>query len=471
MRTLLNTGIAPPAPGMPAAAISAIVVDPGAPLVIYAGVGAAAFPGPEGGVLERTDGGATWTAANNGLTSGRDVRTLVIDPSAPATLYAGTFGTGVFKTTDGGQNWVQMNIGTTDVLVLAIDPQAPATLYAGVGAGTGGAVTSTDGGVTWSPFNAGLPQPPSGTFVMAISPSGACLHAAFGGGLWHLTTRPDACDVSAPPVLQTTLTTAVLPNARAVQVNSLLSVNATVINTGPATALGVGISLASLVPVNFSYWRLDTSVFPPKLVGLNAPVDIPACVPPAACPQENFVLFMTPTAPFGPTEVVFAFRGTNTPAAPTLVGINTLLVFSSATPTPDMVAVAGTCTNNGIVPIPMPEVFPCPVPAIPDIGFFVVATTNPGIADTITVTADTGGSAVPVGISICETNPLSGLCVSTLGSSAVTFVPAGGQPTFAVFLTATAPIPFDPAANRVFLRFRRSDGTIVGGTSVAVRAP
>jgi hypothetical protein len=357
---------------------------------------------------------------NNGLAGLRDVRTLVIDPSAPATLYLGTFGTGAFKTTNGGQSWSSLNIGPADVLVLAIDPQAPAILYAGVGSGTGGAVMSADGGATWSPFNPGLPQPLA-TFVMEISPSGACLHAAFGGGLWHLTTRPDACDLSAPPPPPTTLVAAVLPNARAVQVGTPVTVNATVINAGSAPALQVGISLATLVPADFSYQLYDTSVFPPKLAGVpNTPVDIAACAPPAPCPLKDFVLFMTPRGPFRPTELVFNFQGTNTPPVTTLVGINTLLLLASATPTPDIVALAGTCTADGIVYIPLPPILLCPVPQVPGIGFFVVATTNLGISDTITATVDVnafdaGGNPVPVNISICETNPVFGRLHLALG--------------------------------------------------------
>ena len=69
---------------------------------------------------------------------------LAIDPSAPATLYAGT-DSGVFKSTNAGGNWTAINTGLTNtcVLALVIDPSAPATLYAGT---LGGVFKSTDGG-------------------------------------------------------------------------------------------------------------------------------------------------------------------------------------------------------------------------------------------------------------------------------------------------------------------------------------
>jgi len=48
-------------------------------------------------VFKSTDGGASWSAINSGLTNIR-VRALAIDPANPTTLYAGTDGSSVFKT-------------------------------------------------------------------------------------------------------------------------------------------------------------------------------------------------------------------------------------------------------------------------------------------------------------------------------------------------------------------------------------
>ena len=49
------------------------------------------------------------------------------------TIYAGTNGAGVFKSTDGGENWTDICTGlpSTEVHVLAIDPMNPSILYAG----------------------------------------------------------------------------------------------------------------------------------------------------------------------------------------------------------------------------------------------------------------------------------------------------------------------------------------------------
>jgi hypothetical protein len=78
---------------------------------------------------------------------GQTIFALAIDPSTSTTLYAGTSGRGVLKSTDGGGNWTAVNAGLTNSYVeaLAIDPSTPTTLYAGT---RGGVFKSTDGGVT-----------------------------------------------------------------------------------------------------------------------------------------------------------------------------------------------------------------------------------------------------------------------------------------------------------------------------------
>src|SRR5438876_11293942 len=104
--------------------------------------------------LHRAEAGVNaWTT--NGPHS-ETINALAIDPQTPTTLYAGTSGHGVFKSTDGGGNWSAVNTGLTTlyggvvVNTLPIDPQTHTAPYAGssgdgffdgsVGRGTGGAV-------------------------------------------------------------------------------------------------------------------------------------------------------------------------------------------------------------------------------------------------------------------------------------------------------------------------------------------
>ena len=137
-----------------------LVVDPTNPSVLYAG-------SLWGGVLKSTDWGAQWRDMNKGLTNPR-VRTLVIDPINSSTLYAGTEGGGVFQSTDGGANWVVINNDLTilDVRALAIDPNDSSSLYAGT---IGGVFKSVDQGASWVEINSGL----TGFIVLtlAVDPS------------------------------------------------------------------------------------------------------------------------------------------------------------------------------------------------------------------------------------------------------------------------------------------------------------
>jgi hypothetical protein len=62
---------------------------------------------------------------------------LAIDPAAPATLYVGTYGDGVFKSTDGSATWRVLSSGlsNTGVSAITVDPVHPARVYAGTSGG------------------------------------------------------------------------------------------------------------------------------------------------------------------------------------------------------------------------------------------------------------------------------------------------------------------------------------------------
>jgi len=65
----------------------------------------------------------SWTSTNG--PNGGPIGALAIDPVTPATLYAGTDSNGVFKSTNGGASWSAVNTGLTakTVSILAVDPQ------------------------------------------------------------------------------------------------------------------------------------------------------------------------------------------------------------------------------------------------------------------------------------------------------------------------------------------------------------
>ncbi len=151
--------------GLTNTSVRALAIDPATPSTVYAAGTTDYQVGTSGGgVFKSTDGGATWIAANTGLTD-TYVTSLAINPATPATLYAGTFGGGAFKTTDGGATWVAANTGLTDTYVgtLAINPATPTTLYAGTYRSVS---KSTDGGATWVAVNAGLGP---GTLILTLA--------------------------------------------------------------------------------------------------------------------------------------------------------------------------------------------------------------------------------------------------------------------------------------------------------------
>src|SRR3989454_550397 len=143
--------------------IPALAIDPLNPTTLYAGTYG-------GGVFKSTDGGVSWSASGptNIYTS---VTALAIDAVTPTTLYAGSiYSPGVFESTDGGAGWYATH-PARGVLSLAIDPLTPTTLYAGDDAS--GVFKSMDGGANWSSallFHYGLCGPCGGVGALTIDP-------------------------------------------------------------------------------------------------------------------------------------------------------------------------------------------------------------------------------------------------------------------------------------------------------------
>ncbi|HNR92151.1 MAG TPA: hypothetical protein PKO41_06980 [Dokdonella sp.] len=139
--------------------INPIVYDPSDTQTVYIGTfinayfDAAAGPYPTiaNGVFKSTDGGANWVHSSNGLpplfgpgTSQGSVLAMAINPVNPQVLYAAVVNLystpingRVYKTTDGGANWFETSTGIAgqDVRALLIDPNDPTgeTIYAGTG--------------------------------------------------------------------------------------------------------------------------------------------------------------------------------------------------------------------------------------------------------------------------------------------------------------------------------------------------
>jgi photosystem II stability/assembly factor-like uncharacterized protein len=132
--------------------VVAIATDPTNPQISYAGTFGA-------GVFKSVNGGYNWVPANNGLAN-QDIYSLAIDPSQPATMYAGTYRGQVYKSVDGGNSWFWSGTGMQAeaiVYSLAIDPFKPSTIFAatrgvsnnGSAPWNGVVYRSTNAGQTW----------------------------------------------------------------------------------------------------------------------------------------------------------------------------------------------------------------------------------------------------------------------------------------------------------------------------------
>ena len=164
--------------------IAKIVVDPRDSNVVYvASQGPLWSSGGDRGLYKTTDGGETWEMILNSEEHAEHtgVTDLVMDPRNPDVLYAATYqrrrrvwtlinggpGSGLHKSTDGGETWTQLSNGLPGGEVgrigLAIAPSDPDVVYAMIEAedDAGGFFRSTDRGASWTkrnPYFSGSPQ-------------------------------------------------------------------------------------------------------------------------------------------------------------------------------------------------------------------------------------------------------------------------------------------------------------------------
>jgi hypothetical protein len=158
----VNTDCVQKADASVADTVQALVVSPHNPTTIYAGSQA-------NGVLKSTDNGENWVPANTGLTEAAlNVRRLIMDPQRPGHIYAGTREDGVYMSIDAGANWQAINthlplndFSLRDVGALSLYQPATGlpTLYAGTqGSGVFKTVAGDPEQVSWQSINDGLPE-------------------------------------------------------------------------------------------------------------------------------------------------------------------------------------------------------------------------------------------------------------------------------------------------------------------------
>jgi len=157
--------------------ISRILVDPKDGNTVYAcATGHLWDDNAERGVYKTTDGGKTWRKVLAGANLSTGCGMLAMSAQEPRTIYASTWdfrrqgwtfrsggpGSGLFKSTDGGERWTELTPangkGLPDKpygrIAVAVAPSKPQVVYAMIESKKSALFRSDDGGATWSALDA-----------------------------------------------------------------------------------------------------------------------------------------------------------------------------------------------------------------------------------------------------------------------------------------------------------------------------
>ena len=147
-------------------------------------------------IYKTRDGGQTWENLSRGMTHSR-VISMAIDPSYPATVYAGTKGDAVFKSYDGGHRWVSQRAGLEDITITSVvnqfvfDPVESSRLFV---ATTMGIFETRDGGETWQKRMEGMKEVLM-VVTLALDPRRpTVLYAGTSGGVYKSVNRATRWD-------------------------------------------------------------------------------------------------------------------------------------------------------------------------------------------------------------------------------------------------------------------------------------
>jgi photosystem II stability/assembly factor-like uncharacterized protein len=138
------------------------------------------------GVYRTTDGGNNWQkiSSNDGIV--KNVESLAIDPKDPNTIYAGTWHL-AWKTSDGGVNWQHITKGMiddSDVFSIIVSEANPSEVFASA---CSGIYKSVSGGDLFDKIK-GIPFSARRTRVLKQDPSNpAVVYAGTTEGLWKST--------------------------------------------------------------------------------------------------------------------------------------------------------------------------------------------------------------------------------------------------------------------------------------------
>jgi photosystem II stability/assembly factor-like uncharacterized protein len=201
--------------GFGATRINGLAIDPVNPLIVYVGL--------QGRVLKSADAGASWNVVLTAAGT-RFVSDIIVDPNNPDTVYVATQGAGLqrsddqgetwnavaglpdinvqkfalgnnggnyiyvktgkgmYVTTDRGVTWREAGLNARTVTAIVVDSTDPEIVYAAVV--QRGVLRSTNGGLRWEDFNAGLTDSHAATMIPDRAAPGTLLLASSRSGLF-----------------------------------------------------------------------------------------------------------------------------------------------------------------------------------------------------------------------------------------------------------------------------------------------
>ncbi len=167
--------------------IGAVAVNAANRSIIYAACAGWFGPASATGVYKTTNGGVNWMPSNTGLTDPA-VAAIWLDEGNPNILVVGTLNVGMYRSTDAGSTWqaVSAGFGPTTALL-----QIGSSLYAGTSKGI---AVSQDEGATW------ILAVATPAWVQSLSSSGTYIYAGRGDGVVMVQSAPGAAWASSQPL-------------------------------------------------------------------------------------------------------------------------------------------------------------------------------------------------------------------------------------------------------------------------------
>ena len=178
------------------------------------------FAGTADGLVYRQIDSGGFTTANSGLPGGMSVLAISVDPTVPGNIYAGLNGGGIYKSINSGISWTASGLNNESVRSIEIDPYNSSIIYVATGSGI---YKSLDAGNNWqalsdagldatdikkitlNPADPNLVPAPGQTDILFAAAIGGIYKSTDGGGTWIKSASGDYSAVAIDPLQPTNI--------------------------------------------------------------------------------------------------------------------------------------------------------------------------------------------------------------------------------------------------------------------------